>query len=93
MMFPSPIRVMIPARPPEFAHLTTIATDFWRSGRRVAAASLYRLFVRPEFGGSGALDSGQGTAGYFDPHVPPAVVVQTIGTRSPGAGHHEVSPH
>jgi hypothetical protein len=129
------------ARPPEFAHLTTIATDFWRSGRRVAAASLYRLFVRPEFGGSGALDSGPGAAGFFDPHVahvrtgesvwltalsessgaepvlavmpipeggvlaveyrnntgddagvPPAVVIQTIGARSPGAGHHEVDP-
>ncbi|WP_329419989.1 hypothetical protein [Streptomyces sp. NBC_01268] len=56
-------------RPAEFADVVTLAPDFWRSGRRPAAASLYRLFVRPEFGGSGSLTSGTGGAGAFDRRV------------------------
>jgi hypothetical protein len=51
-------------RPPEFSGVVTLAQDFWRSARRVAAASLYHLFVR----GLGDL-TAKGAAGSFEHRV------------------------
>src|SRR6266704_7102384 len=53
---------------PEAAGVTMLK-PFWRSGRRVSAASLYRLFSSPSLGGRGGIASGVGAAGYFDVYV------------------------
>jgi hypothetical protein len=48
---------------------TFLDPAFWRSGRRVSAAALYRRFVDTSVGGSGDPRSGLGAAGFFDSRV------------------------
>ena len=65
MGYTGPFDHPVPADP----SYSLLTPRFWRSGRRVSAASLYRRFVSRDVGGSGDLRSGHGAAGAFDRRV------------------------